>query len=62
MEGRQFWGNVDQALSPILAVRFKLARGSLLLLPKWEEGLGPWCPKMVCPPFKPNELFWKLHF
>ena len=33
-----------------------------ILLPKWEEGLGPQCPKTVCPPLKPNESFLKLHF
>ena len=32
------------------------------LLPKQVEGLGPWCPKTVCPPFKPKGLFWKSHF
>ena len=55
---------MGQAIPPISAVinRFELARGSLLLLPKWEGGLGPRCPKSVCPPFKPSGLFWKLHF
>ena len=55
---------MGQAIPPISAIinRFELARGSLLLLPKWERGLRPWCLKMVCPLFKPSGLIWKLHF
>jgi len=53
---------MDQALLPILTVikDFREPARIYSLLPKWERGLGPWCPKPVCPEFKPSGLFWKL--
>ena len=47
------------ALPPLLVA----TKGSnpLSLLPKQVEGLGPWCPKTVCPSFLPSGLiqwFW----
>ena len=55
---------MDQSLPSISAEidRFKLARGNLLLLPKWEGGLGPRCLKTVCPPFKSNGLLHYLRY
>ena len=59
LKGRQFQGNMGQALPPVSAV----TNGSnpLSLLPKQAGGLGPCCPKTVCPSNSPSESFQKLH-
>ena len=50
---------MGQALLPVQAV----TNGSnpLSLLPKQAEGLGPCCPKTVCPSNSPSGSFQKLH-
>ena len=50
---------MGQALPPVSAV----TNGSnpLSLLPKQAEGLGPCCPKTVCPSNSPSGSFQKLH-
>ena len=60
LKGRQFLGTMGQALPPVSAVM--IGSNPLSLLPKQVEGLGPWYPKAVCPPFSPNGLFCKSHF
>ena len=59
LKGRQFKGTIGQALPPVSAV----TNGSnpLSLLPKQAEGLGPCCPKTVCPSNSPSGSFQKLH-
>jgi len=54
---RQFKGTMGQALPPVLAV----SNGSnpLSLQPKQAGGLGPCCPKTVCPSNSPNGSFQK---
>jgi len=61
MEGKQFKGTLGQALSTLLAVinHSHEAARTYLLVPKLKGGLGPRCPKAVCPPFKSSGLFVK---
>ena len=50
---------MGQALPPVSVVT--IGSNPFSLLPKQVEGLDPWCPKTVCPPFLPSGLiqrFW----
>ena len=47
------------ALPPVSAVTRE--DSNLSLLPKQAEGLGPCCPKTVCPSNAPSGSFQKLH-
>ena len=50
---------MSQALSPVSAVNRE--DSNHFLLPKQVGGLGPCCPKTVCPSNSPSGSFQKLH-
>ena len=50
---------MGQALPPVSAVTREDSNHSLL--PKQAGGLGPWCPKTVCPSNSPSGSFEKLY-